>query len=316
MTSLLETVIFIFGLVAIGYLFGWTRLLGPRVGEALTQFAVSVAIPVLLFRTLVEADFAGMRPWEYWGAYFSAVVIAWIGGQIIVSKVFGRDSRASIVGGVACSFSNLVLVGLPLILGIYGQAGFEVLSLLVMVHLPVMMAASVVLFAWVDRGSGAAATPAKVAEQFLRAFLGNPIIVGILAGIAWRLTGWPIPALALPLVDALAGVAGTVALFAVGLSLVQFGIKGTVLPAIALSPLKLLLMPAIVLLLALALDLPPLVAKVAVVAAGLPTGVNPYLIASRFGTGQALASNTLTLTTAAAALTTAFWLVVVEAVFG
>jgi hypothetical protein len=51
----------------------------------------------------------------------------------------------------------------------------------------------------------------------------------------------------------------------------------------------------------LLLGLPPLVAKVAVVSAAMPTGVNPYLIATRFGTGQALASNTMTMTTAARA---------------
>lgn len=306
----------VFGLVAVGYAFGRAGILGSRTGDGLTDFAVAVAIPVLLFRTLVEADFSGARPWQLWGAYFSAVALAWISGQLIVSHVFARDARASIVGGVATSFSNLVLLGAPLVLGVYGQAGFEVLSLIVMVHLPIMMAASIVLFAWVDRREGGAVSPLELVRQFLRVFLGNPLIVGILVGIAWRLTGWPIPTVARPVIDALAGVAGPVALFAVGLGLVQFGIRGALLPAIALSPLKLFAMPAIVLVLAFAFGLPPLVAKVAVVGAAMPTGVNPYLIATRFGTGQALASNTMTLTTAAGALTTAFWLIVAEAVFG
>jgi malonate transporter and related proteins len=316
MSSLLDTMILVFGLVALGYAFGRAGLLGSRTGDGLTDFAVTVAIPVLLFRTLVEADFSGARPWQLWGAYFSAVALCWVAGQFIVTRVFGRDSRAGIVGGVAASFSNLVLLGAPLVLGIYGQAGFEVLSLVVMVHLPIMMAASIVLFAWADRGSGDAVSPVLLARQFMRVFLGNPLIVGILAGIAWRLTGLPIPAPARPLVDALAGVAGPVALFAVGLGLVQFGIRGAILPALALSPLKLFAMPAIVLVFVMALGLPPLVAKVAVVSAAMPTGVNPYLIATRFGTGQALASNTMTLTTAVAARTTAFWLVIAEAAFG
>lgn len=315
MSSLADTLIFVFGLVALGYLSGRVKLVGPRVGDALTEFVVSVALPLLLFRTLVEADFSGMRPWLFWGVYFLAVLVSWIAGQFIVSRVFGRDSRAAVVGGVAASFSNLVLLGLPLVIGVYGQAGVEVLSLLVMVHLPIMMAATIVLFARLDTSRGAS-SPAAIALQFLKVFLSNPLIIGILAGIFWRLTGWPIPGVARPIVDALAGVAGPVALFAVGLGLVQFGIKGAIGPALALSPLKLVLMPAVVLGLAVLFDLPPLIAKVAVIGAAMPTGVNPYLIATRFGTGQALASNTMTLTTAAGALTAAFWLVVVEAVFG
>ena len=65
-----------------------------------------------------------------------------------------------------------------------------------------------------------------------------------------------------------------------------------------------------------ALDLPPLAAKVAVVTAALPSGVNSYLIATQFGTGQGLASNAMTIGTAAAVLTSAFWLAVTQAVFG
>lgn len=315
MSSLADTLIFVFGLVALGYVFGRARLIGARTGDALTEFVVTIALPLLLFRTLVEADFSGMRPWLFWAIYFAAVLVAWASGQLIVSRVFGRDSRAAVVGGVAASFSNLVLLGLPLVIGVYGQAGVEVLSLLVMVHLPIMMAATIVLFARLDT-SGGAAPPMAIARQFLKVFLGNPLIIGILAGIFWRLTGFPIPGPVRPIVDALAGVAGPVALFAVGLGLVQFGIRGAVGPALALSPIKLVLMPSIVLGLAVLFDLPPLIAKVAVIGASMPTGVNPYLIASRFGTGQALASNTMTLTTAVGALTAAFWLVVVEAVFG
>jgi len=79
---------------------------------------------------------------------------------------------------------------------------------------------------------------------------------------------------------------------------------------------KLFLMPAVALGLAWAVGLPPLTAQVTVAAAALPSGVNSYLIAAQFGTGQALASNQMTIATALAALTTAFWLSVAQAVFG
>lgn len=82
-----------------------------------------------------------------------------------------------------------------------------------------------------------------------------------------------------------------------------------------LSVLKLLLMPALVLAFVWLLGLPPLTAKVAVMVAAMPSGVNSYLIAVHFNTGQALASNQMTIATACSALTTAFWLTVVLHVF-
>ncbi|TIX63806.1 MAG: AEC family transporter, partial [Mesorhizobium sp.] len=47
-----------------------------------------------------------------------------------------------------------------------------------------------------------------------------------------------------------------------------------------------------------------------------PSGINSYLIAVQFNTGQALASNQITIATASAVVTTSFWLTVVLHVFG
>ena len=316
MTPLTETVLFVFSLVALGYLAGLTGYLKPASGDGISEFAINVAMPLLLFQTMVRADFHGVAPWPLWGAYFAAVAITWAAGHLVTTRIFGRDARAGVVGGVSSAFSNVVLLGVPFILGIFGADGFEVLSLLVSVHLPIMLMASIVLFEVFGRGSGEPVHPLRVIRSFLRRLFMNPLVIGILAGLAWRITGAPLPDVAMRLVDALAGTAGPVALFGMGLSLRRFGISGNVRPALALSVLKLLLMPALVLVFVWLLGLPPLTAKVAVMVAAMPSGVNSYLIAVQFNTGQALASNQMTLATASAVLTTYFWLTVVVHVFG
>ena len=317
---MMETVVFVFGLVALGYAAGWAGLLRPQVGDALADFAIVVAVPALLFRTMIEMDFSGAVPWAMWLAYFAAVPVAWLCGHLIATRVFGREPAAGVVAGIAASFSNVLLLGLPFIQGVFGRPGVEVLSLLLAVHLPTMMAASIVMFEWVRRGEGRAVSPLKVLRDFLRNLFSNPLIIGILAGLAWRAAGFAMPALGSRFIDAFAGIAGTVALFSMGLGLRKFGISGNVKPALACAVLKLVLMPAVVLVTvfvaSLVAGLPPFAAKVMVVAASLPTGVNPYLIASRFGTGQVLASNTMTVSTILAVLTTGFWLAVAQSVFG
>ncbi len=316
MLALAQTILFVFGLVALGYLSGLTGYLKAETGEAISEFAVGVAMPLLLFRTMTNVDFHGAAPWLFWATYFLAIATIWTAGHLVMTRLFGRDARAGVVGGVSSAFSNLVLLGIPFMLGVFGQPGVDILSLLIAVHLPVMIMASIVLFEiFGSRGDGQV-HPAKVLRSFLSKVLANPLIVGILAGLAWRFTGLPLPAIAARLAGALADVAGTVALFAMGLGLGRFGISGNVRPALALSLLKLFAMPAVALVLAWAFGLPPLTAKVAVVAAGLPSGVNSYLIAVQFGTGQALASNQLSIATALAVFSTAFWLLVVQRVFG
>ena len=102
-----------------------------------------------------------------------------------------------------------------------------------------MIMASMILFAIFGRDKSKQVDPLHLVRDFLRRMAKNPLIIGIVLGLAWRLTGQPLPGLAARLVDALAGIAGPLALFAVGLSLRKFGISGNVGPALALSALKL-----------------------------------------------------------------------------
>ena len=75
-----------------------------------------------------------------------SVIVTWTAGHLVTTRVFGRDSKAGVVGGVSSAFSNLVLLGIPFMLGVFGQKGFEELSLLISVHLPTMLMASIILF--------------------------------------------------------------------------------------------------------------------------------------------------------------------------
>lgn len=316
MSPVIETIFYVFGLVALGYLAGLTGYLKVQVGDAMTEFAIGVALPLLLFRTMVGADFHGSAPWALWTAYFLAASLTWIAGHLVMTRIFGRDAQGGVVGGVSTAYSNLVLLGIPFILGAFGEAGFEVLSLLIAIHMPAMTMVSIILFDMFGHRKNGSISAGEILRAFLRRVLPNSLMIGILAGVLWRMTGLQLPHLADRLINSLADVAGPMALFAMGLGLRKFNVTGNILPAVVLSFLKLFLMPALALCAALLLDLPPMTAKVAVVGAALPSGVNSYLLAVQFGTGQALASSQMTIATICAAATTGFWLMVAAAVFG
>lgn len=311
-----ETVLFVFGLVALGYAAALAGYLRPTVGEALAEFAVGVALPLLLFSTLAQADFHGSVPWKLWTVYFTAVAVAWTVGHLVATRLFRRDPQTGVVAGVSSAFSNLLLLGIPFTLGVFGQAGVETLSLVIAVHLPSMLMASIVLFQIFGRATGGTVRPTEALKTFLGKMASNPLIIGVLAGLVWRLAGFELPNFAARIVAALAGIAGPLALFAMGLTLRRYGVSGSVLPALALSLVKLILMPAVALGAALVIGLPPAAAKVAVCAAALPAGVNSYLIATQFGTAQSLASSVMTIATAGAVISVSGWLAVLAVVYG
>lgn len=317
--GLIQTIIVVFGVIAIAYAAAHFKLLDERVGDGLSDFVFVIAAPLLLFRTMVTADFHGTAPWSLWTAYFIGVIVAWASSDLAIKLFFGRDNRAGVVAGVSGAFSNLVFLGMPLMLGVFGQNGFAILSLIVAVHMPVMMAASITLHELAMRRDGVFKGESHwvaVIGSFFNSLLRNPFVLGILAGWLWRLLGLRMPDAADALIETLSGVAGPVALFAMGMGLKKFGISGNIAAAVVMSAIKLVLMPAVVLGAAWLIGLPPFTGKIAVVAAALPAGVNSYLIATRFGTGQALASNSMVMATALSALTLTFWVSVATRIFG
>jgi malonate transporter len=317
--GLIQTIIVVFGVFAIAYAAAHFKLLDERVGDGLSDFVFVIAAPLLLFRTMVTADFHGTAPWSLWTTYFIGVIVAWAASDLAIKLFFRRDNRAGVVAGVSGAFSNLVFLGMPLMLGVFGQNGFAILSLIVAVHMPVMMAASITLHELAMRRDGVFKGESHwiaVIGSFFNSLLRNPFVLGILAGWIWRLLGLRMPDAADALIETLSGVAGPVALFAMGMGLKKFGISGNMAAAVVMSAIKLVLMPAVVLGAAWLIGLPPFTAKIAVVAAALPAGVNSYLIATRFGTGQALASNSMVMTTAFSALTLTFWVSVATRIFG
>lgn len=316
MDQIVGIVLPVFGLIGVGYIVAWTSLLREESGEALADFVFVVAIPVLMFRTIAVADFAGAAPWRLWLPFFTGFAVMWGAGHAMARGLFGRDRRAGLVAGFAAAYGNTVLVGIPLTIAAYGDEGAVAIALIVAVCLPVAMAASALLIGRaerLDRVGGGQVDAGAAMIGVARNLATNPIVIGIVVGALWRLSGIPPGGVPGVLVGRIADVAGTMALLALGMTLRKYGIVRNVPAGLALSTLKLLAMPALVLLLARYLvALPPVWIKVAVIAAACPTGVNAYLLAARFRTGEALASNAIAISTALAVVTTAFWLQVVE----
>jgi len=310
------TIVFpVFGLIGVGYLISWSRILDDSRGEALSDFVFVVAIPLLILRILATADFAGTSAWRLWLVFFSAFALSWALGTILIRQLFARDARAGLVAGLAASYGNTTLVGIPLVLAAYGTAGAVPMALIVAVQLPAVMTVVALLMRRAERRDDVDTADTgrpTIAAAVAKTVLFNPIVIGLAAGGLWRLSGVPFAGLPADLISRLADVAGTLALFAMGMSLRRYGVRRNVGAGLVLTLVKLLVMPALVLLLARAIDLPPVAARVMVIAAACPTGVTPFLVAGQFRTGEALASNTITVSTILAVASVAFWLHAVD----
>ncbi|MEM5583541.1 AEC family transporter [Roseibium sp. AS2] len=309
----------VFILIGIGYALAQFRVLKQDASEALGQFVFVVAIPVLLFRTLIGADLSSGVPLALWASYFLGVGIAWVLGALIIRKGFGRDARAGAIGGISAAFANGIMVGLPLISAVYGEAGLVPLLLIISIHLAVMtilMAVAMERAAAIDSGT----TKPPLGQLLLgiaRKLATNPLILAIVISFLWRLTGLEIPEIGMDVLNRIAATALPLALLSLGMSLVQYGMRGNVIPGFLLATVKILVMPVVVFVAgAFVFQLPPLWTAVATLTASCPTGANAYIFANRYGTGHAMSANAITVTTLSAILTTSLWIWFLDMWFG
>lgn len=314
MQTILNVVVPIFALIGAGFLTARTGLLPVAVGDALAKFVFVIAVPALLFRTMATAAFAGANPLFLWFAYFVAVAMTWALSSVLVRRFFSTDRRTAVVAGISASFSNTVFVAIPAVDRAYGSQGLEALFLIISVHLPSMMVAATLMMeraaARDTAATDAVAEPASL-RRTLRAvgrnLSRNAIVVGILAGLALRLSGLALPTDLDEAVRLLGGTAGPVSLFAMGMSLTRFGIRGDLGSSTLVSLLSLLLMPAIVYGLGIAV-LPPVWLKAAVITAACPAGINAFLLATHFQSGERLAATVILVSTLLAVASLSFWL--------
>lgn len=317
MPAYTETIIYIFALIALGYIAVAINYMKAEVSTSLTAFIYKIGVPLILFKLTLNADFERGSTVQLWSVYFGSAACIWAISHLTIQKVFGRDTRAGVVAGITGAFSNTVLVGIPFITGVYGDEGMAILSKIMTIHMPVMLAVTIVQIEWASKRDGAvndSINLLQLAKRFATQLLSNPLIIGVLAGFTAKIFGFYPPSIADLVIDKISATVGPVALFALGMAVRRYGISGQITPSVSLVFIKLILMPALVLCIAILVGMPDFTTKVIVSIAGLPVGINAWVVAQQFGTGQRLAATSMTIGTAAAIVTTTLWLLFMEAV--
>jgi malonate transporter len=300
LSDLLSIVLPVFALIALGYGAAQFGLLDKRAGDGLSEFVFTLATPALVMRTMMSAVLPETQPWGYWAAYFIGVAVVWAAAMLLSRIVFGASYPESVVAGFSAGQANTVLVGIPLILKAYGEAGAVPLFLLIAVHLPVTMTSATLLF---EGRKGPRWT------FIARRLALHPILLSLFAGLLARAFGLSPGGPVKIVLDGLAGAAVPCALVAMGLALQHHGVKGGLGQTLVITALKLVVHPAIVYALAFhVFVMPPVWAGVAVLFAAMPSGINAYLFAARYRTGEAIASSAIAVSTALALVSTFFWL--------
>jgi malonate transporter and related proteins len=280
LSAILNTVLPVFGLIVLGYGFAKANIIDGAAGRGITLFVFNVGIPAFLFRTVSTIEAQQGAPWNLWFAYFGGLAMAWVIAAVVSRFIQSLDEGGGAATSMATSFGNLALLGTPLALSHFGTQIAVPLGMILSVHAPILWFAAT-LHREVARHSGNFSV-SHTALDLLRQLGSNAIILALIAGGLWRYTGLGLHPVPDRMLSLLADASIPTALFALGVSLSAYSLRGSWGGMFALIGLKMIVVPICVFVLArYVVTLPPLWIKVAVLFASMPTGANAFLFAQR-----------------------------------
>ena len=298
----LNATIPIFFLMVLGACFRKAGIMEGDFVDRVNQFVFKVALPVLLFEDLSNSDF--LKVWDTRFVLFCFV--STLGGILLaVLLSMGLKDRRLRGEFIQASYrSSAALLGIAFIKNIYGDAGMAPLMIIGSVPLYNVMAVVILAFT----SPGGAVLDRRMLGRTVVGILKNPIILGILSGMAWSLMGLKQPQIMEKTVSSLAGVATPLGLMAMGASVDLRQASQGVRAALGASAIKLVLLSAIFLPAAVYMGFRQQQLVAILVMLGSATTVSCFVMARNMGHEGVLSSSAVAITTCGSAFTLTLWL--------
>jgi len=299
-SSLLPVVL----LTAIGFVAGRAGWIRAEATKDLSNLVFVVLTPALLFRAMssVHIEQLNFKPVAL---YFVAVAVVYV--AVFVTQ--GHNTRAAVLG-LAATFSNTVMIGIPLIGMAYGQAALVLLLTLISVHALILLTAATIVLEVIEArqlaGSGDAAVPRHAGQTVLTAIKNgiiHPVPLPIIIGLLFAQTGLLIPEVLDRPLQLLGNAFGSMALLLVGATLAQVRVGSHWRSALTISLLKNLLLPTLVAAVGWLAGSRGPDLTVMIVAASLPIGANVFLFAQRYQVAQDLVTASMAVSSVLGLLT-------------
>ena len=323
-------------------LFGWfwkaVKVVpsGDVVIKTFNVFLFFVGIPCLVFRGLAIQDFATL-PWAFIGVFFCLRVTLFVLVGVVDLIIFRRGLGVFVADYMNSTWINTVIYGIPIYTALFGPQ-FAVYPIFASIssfffQLPVQL----VLFeieekrrplpiiteegdsvdlddAWI---SSSFVIKESMGCSFLKLMLKlfvNPVMLAIVGGILFSLTGWKLPLY----LDQLCSFAGNtvtpLASFSIGVFMYKRLPKGwSIWTVIVLQMVvKFFFMPLLVMPFLLAFGIQGAPRQVGVLMAALPVALSCYVLSVRYRTGQEHATIMVVGTSILMLPTQLMWLAITE----
>jgi predicted permease len=306
MLAILNVILPVFALLALGY--GAVRLrLFPSEGvRGLVVFVNNFATPCLLFYAMLNSDFSTTFNWSVIGPFYVGAIVVFVLGIALSSKLFGNKPGESVASGFSAMFTNTVLIGIPVVQRAYGPEALATAFSIIAFHAPVLITGAMLTMELLRRDG---APLHKTLGVALLRIIANPLLWGIALGAAANLMQIKLIEPAEAFITMMAAAVTPAALFGLGGALNDYRLSENWGQSLTMSLLKLIVQPAIAwVIMVPILHIDHDLARYGVLLAAMPAGINVYVFATYYNRSVSVAANSILISTVLSVLTVTGWL--------
>ncbi len=290
----LEKVLPLFILMALGFFCRQIGIFSKDAIPHINKLVFRVFLPVLLCRNIMTVDKSQGFDFSVMAFAFVAVLVLFLALMLLV-PVFCKDNRRRGVIIQGIMRSNYAFFGIPLVESMYPESS-GIASMMVVAVVPLFNALSVIALKWFS-------TEKPDYKNILKNIVTNPLIIGSLVGLVLFALNVTFPPVIESATSQIGRVATPLALFTLGASLNMQSLKNNIRPLLAISGVRLLLIPLCFMGLSLLLGYRHAELASLMVVFGAPTAVNSYTMAQQMDCDDEFAGQIVILTTILSALT-------------
>jgi malonate transporter len=298
-----------FGLIFLGYACGKLARIPYRGLAWMNFFLIYVALPVLFYRILAQTPFERLANLPFVVATTLATAGAFALAFVLALMILRGALAEATIAGLAGGYGNIGYMGPGLALATLGPEAAVPVALIFCFDTIVLFALVPFLMAL---AGGTHTSIALAVFGILRRIVTHPFIIATVAGVAAAAFHFQAPVALDRLMEFLHNAAAPCALFALGVTVARRPLARMPWEVPVVVLVKLLVHPALVLLLLSALGpMPQTWVYTAVLMAALPPALNVFIMARQYDTWVEQASSSVLLGTliSVVTLTTVMWLV-------
>ena len=299
----------LFFVMVLGYVLYQKKFLSDGFVAGANKFVFYVALPAQLFRDLgstdVRATFDGAYVLFCFAVTLGSILTLWALAKLCLKN-------KSLVGEFVqvCYRSSAAILGSAFLQSIYGDASMS--SLMILGSVPLYNVMAVVILTLESPDAAQTGSMAAKLKKSVRGIVTNPILLGIAAGFAWSLLGLPLPAMLNKTLSNVAGLTSPLALLVIGAGFKGRKALGYLRPTAAATVVKLMLLPALFLPLAVHFGFTDEKLVALLVMLGSISTPACYVMAKQMGHEGVLTGSVCVTTTLFSAFSLTFWLFVLR----